>query len=67
MLIYSMSVSVDGFIADREGGFGWGAPSEEQFRFHIALARELGCPLITCDRALAGAPGLGISVMVIAG
>ena len=23
MLIYSMSVSVDGFIADREGAFGW--------------------------------------------
>jgi hypothetical protein len=31
MLIYSMSVSVDGFIADREGGFGWAAPSEELF------------------------------------
>jgi hypothetical protein len=29
MLIYSMSVAVDGFIADREGGFGWTAPSEE--------------------------------------
>jgi hypothetical protein len=23
MLIYSMSVSVDGFITDREGAFGW--------------------------------------------
>ena len=23
MLIYSMSVSMDGFIADREGAFGW--------------------------------------------
>jgi hypothetical protein len=33
MLIYSMSVSVDGFIADREGGFGWTDPNEEQFRF----------------------------------
>ena len=42
MLIYSMSVSVDGFIADREGAFGWGAPSEEQFRFHTAQVRELG-------------------------
>jgi hypothetical protein len=40
MLIYSMSVSVDGFIADREGAFGWSAPSEEQFRFHIAQVRE---------------------------
>ena len=36
MLISSMSVSVDGFIADREGGFGWTAPIEELFRFHIA-------------------------------
>jgi hypothetical protein len=27
MLIYSMGVSVDGFIADREGAFGWSAPS----------------------------------------
>jgi dihydrofolate reductase len=50
MLIYSMSVSVDGFIADREGGFGWTVPSEEQFRFHIAQIRELGGHL--CGRRL---------------
>jgi len=43
MLIYSMSVSVDGFIADREGAFGWSAPSEELFRFHTALISELVC------------------------
>lgn len=42
MLIYSMSVSVDGFIADRGGGFAWTVPSEEQFRFHVAQTRELG-------------------------
>jgi dihydrofolate reductase len=42
MLIFSMSVSVDGYIADREGGFGWTAPSEEQFRFHVAQVGELG-------------------------
>ena len=42
MLIYSMSVSVDGFIADREGAFGWGDPNEEQFRFHTAQVGELG-------------------------
>ena len=42
MLIYSMSVSVDGFIADREGAFGWSAPSDELFRFHTALVSELG-------------------------
>ena len=46
MLIYSMSVSVDGFIADRAGGFGWSAPSEELFRFHLARVRELGCLLL---------------------
>jgi dihydrofolate reductase len=42
MLIYSMSVSVDGFIADREGAFAWTPPSEELFRFHTALVGDLG-------------------------
>jgi dihydrofolate reductase len=42
MLIYSMSVSVDGFIADREGGFEWTVPSDELFRFHTEQVRELG-------------------------
>ena len=37
-----MGVSVDGFIADREGAFGWGAPDEELFRFHLARVRGLG-------------------------
>jgi dihydrofolate reductase len=50
MLIYSMSVSVDGFIADRAGGFGWTVPNEEQFRFHLAQTRELGGFL--CGRRL---------------
>jgi dihydrofolate reductase len=42
MLIYSMSVSVDGFIAGREGAFAWAAPDEELFRFHVTQTRELG-------------------------
>jgi dihydrofolate reductase len=42
MLIYSMGVSVDGFVADRAGRFGWTAPTEERFRFHIAQMREIG-------------------------
>jgi dihydrofolate reductase len=50
MLIYSMSVSVDGFIANREGAFGWGSPSDEQFRFHLAQVGELGGYL--CGRRL---------------
>jgi hypothetical protein len=33
MLIYSMSVSVDGFIADREGEFDWTAPATSCFAF----------------------------------
>ena len=41
-LIYSMGVSVDGYIADREGAFDWSVPDEELFRFHIAQVRELG-------------------------
>src|ERR671939_2155503 len=46
MLIYSMGVSVDGFIADRDGAFGWGVPSDEQFRFHLEQVRELGSCLL---------------------
>src|SRR5215212_8356406 len=37
-----MGVSVDGFISDREGGFGWTVSSDELFRFHLAQVRELG-------------------------
>jgi dihydrofolate reductase len=46
VLIVSMGVSVDGFIADRNGEFGWGMPSDEQFRFHIEQVRELGACLL---------------------
>lgn len=42
MLIYSMGVSVDGFIADREGGFAWGAPDDELFGFHLSRVSGLG-------------------------
>jgi dihydrofolate reductase len=44
--MYSMSVSVDGFITDRDGGIGWGGPSDEQFDFHLAEVRELGAYLL---------------------
>jgi dihydrofolate reductase len=50
VLIYSMSVSVDGFIADRQGGFGWTAPDEEQFRFSLGQIGQLGGYL--CGRRL---------------
>jgi dihydrofolate reductase len=50
MLIFSMNISVDGFIADRAGGFGWSVPGEEQFLFHVEQTRELGGFL--CGRRL---------------
>lgn len=33
--------------------------------FYVALAKRLACPLITCDRALAAAPRLGVTVTVV--
>jgi dihydrofolate reductase len=42
MLIISMGASIDGFIADREGGFNWTPPSDELFRFHLAEVGKLG-------------------------
>lgn len=42
MLMYSMGVSIDGFISDRDGNFDWGAPSPAQFRFHNEEVRGLG-------------------------
>ena len=43
-LIYFMSVLVVGFIADRQGGFAWTDPSDEQFlslsgRSHVIYER----------------------------
>ncbi|ANF31581.1 deaminase [Leifsonia xyli] len=42
MLIYSMGVSADGFIADEQGGFDFTAPGDEQFRFQVAQIGRLG-------------------------
>jgi len=50
VLLYSMGVSVDGYIADRDGSFGWDAPSDELFAFHLARVRGLGAHL--CGRRL---------------
>jgi dihydrofolate reductase len=40
-LIYSMGVSLDGFIAAPDGDIGWSAPDEELHRFHNAQTREI--------------------------
>jgi dihydrofolate reductase len=44
-LIYSMGVSLDGFIAGPGGDIGWSAPGEELHRFHNEQAREMGVHL----------------------
>jgi dihydrofolate reductase len=45
-LIYSMSVSLDGFIAGPDGDIEWGAPTDELHRFHNDRVRELGGHLL---------------------
>jgi dihydrofolate reductase len=49
-MIYSMSVSLDGFIAGPNGEIDWGAPDEELHRFHNERVREVGVQL--CGRRL---------------
>jgi dihydrofolate reductase len=44
-LIYSMGVSLDGFIAGPGGEIDWSAPGEELHRFHNQNAREIGAHL----------------------
>ena len=44
-LIYSMGVSLDGFIAGPDGDIGWSAPDEELHRFHNLHASETGVHL----------------------
>jgi dihydrofolate reductase len=44
-LIYSMGVSLDGFIAGPDGDIDWSAPDEELHRFHNQQAREVGAEL----------------------
>jgi dihydrofolate reductase len=45
-LIYSMSVSLDGFIAGPHGEIDWSAPDEELHRFHNQQTREIGAHLL---------------------
>jgi len=45
-LIYSMGVSLDGFIAGPDGEIDWSAPDVELHRFHNQQTRELGGHLL---------------------
>lgn len=49
-LIYSMGVSLDGFIAGPGGEIDWSAPDEELHQFHNRQTQELGAHL--CGRRL---------------
>jgi dihydrofolate reductase len=49
-LIYSMGVSLDGYIAGAGGEIDWSAPDEELHRFHNQQTREIGVHL--CGRHL---------------
>ena len=46
MVIYSMTVSLDGFIAGPDGAIDWSAPDDELHRFHNEQTRELGAHLL---------------------
>src|SRR5687767_9826363 len=45
-VLYSMSVSLDGFIAGPGGEIDWSGPDEELHRFHNERVRELGAHLM---------------------
>ena len=49
-VIYSMSVSLDGFIAGPGDDISWGAPDAEQFDFHVEQTRHVAAHL--CGRSL---------------
>ncbi|MGN6606254.1 MAG: dihydrofolate reductase family protein [Jatrophihabitans sp.] len=50
VLVYSMSASTDGFVADRDGAIDWTAPDEELFAVHLERVRGVGVHL--CGRRL---------------
>jgi dihydrofolate reductase len=49
-LIYSMTVSLDGYIAAPDGGIDWSVPDDELFLFHTEQVREMDVHL--CGRRL---------------
>ena len=45
-VIYSISVSLDGFIAGPDGDIGFTNPDKEQFRFHVQQTGDIGVELL---------------------
>jgi dihydrofolate reductase len=60
-LIYSMGVSLDGYIVGPDGKFDWAAPDAELHRFHNQQAREAGMHLYgrRLYEAMRGWAGIG--------
>ena len=45
-LIYAVNTSVDGFMEDQDGNFGWTEPNDEVFKFITDLMRPIGTHLL---------------------
>lgn len=45
-VIYSMSVSLDGYIVGPDGGFDWSVPDEAEFQFALDEVRGVGVHLL---------------------
>ena len=45
-LVYSVLASLDGYVADADGGFAWAAPDPEVHAFVNDLEREVGTHLV---------------------
>ncbi len=45
-LIYLMTTSLDGFVADKNGNFEWAMPSEEVHAFVNDIVRNVGTSLL---------------------
>jgi dihydrofolate reductase len=45
-VIFSMTTSLDGFIAGPDGNIDWSAPDDELFGFHTERVREVGVHLL---------------------
>ena len=45
-VIYSITVSLDGYVADPDGDISWGAPTPDLFAFHLEQVSELSAYLL---------------------